>query len=264
MTKEKYLEILKTFMPSAEMREYLATQALNDKMIADIILGAPVPLETKLKWTTGNEHNEIKQALDALKLNNDEHFYLFDNWYDVEFGYEEYANRSFYDFESVLEHIRGEIAECWEYYDETSWYTLRKMVPAQHHTEHKANVCVYEYTLIKDKVCYFTKYVYINNALQAPDYRFSESIDLNLPVPFTVGDIVKIDCRPFAPVQQVEIAEIGDNQDFWSLLAEYFDEKEKKYKTGAVKNCSIFSNGYLPYLSPLYRIFKIKDKGELK
>lgn len=48
MDKEKYLEILKTFIPSVEMREYLATQELSDRKIADIILGAPVPLKTKL------------------------------------------------------------------------------------------------------------------------------------------------------------------------------------------------------------------------
>lgn len=254
MTKEKYLEILKTFMPSAEMREYLATQVLNDKKIADIILGAPVPLETKLKWTTGNDHNEIKQALDALKLNDDEHFYLFDNWYDDEFGNMEFPNRPFYDFNSVLKHIRDEITDCGEAYNETSWYTLKNMVQFKSKTKHKTSRCIYKYILIKDEVCFFTKYVYTNNTLQPPDYRFSESIDLNLPVPFTVGDIVNIDCRPFAPVQQVEITDIGDNHDCYSLVAEYFDKKEKKHKTCAVKNCFIFSNGYQPNLSPLYRI----------
>ncbi|MCM1285140.1 MAG: hypothetical protein NC213_08125 [Acetobacter sp.] len=257
MDKEKYLEILDTFIPSVEMQKYLADIKLNNKQISSIILGAPVSLETKLKWTTDNKHNEIKQALDALKLNNDEHFYLFDNWYDDEFGYEEFPNRPFYDFNSVLEHIRGEIAECWEYYDETNWYTLKKMVQFKSKTKHKTNRCVYKYILIKDEVCYFTKYFYTNNALQAPDYRFSESIDLNLPVPFTVGDIVNIDCRPFAPVKQVEITEIGDNHDCYSLVAEYFDKKDKKYKTCAVKNCFIFSNGYQPDLSPLYRISKV-------
>lgn len=82
MSKEKYLEILDKFISSVEMREYLVTQELNDRQISDLILGAPVSLETKLKWTTGNEHNEIKQALDELSLNPNEVFYLIDNWYD--------------------------------------------------------------------------------------------------------------------------------------------------------------------------------------
>lgn len=260
MIKEKYLEILKTFIESVEMQKYLADIELNDEQLLNIILGAPVPLETKLKWTTGNEHNEIKQAIDSLKLNNDEHFYLFDNWYDEELGYEKFPNRPFFDFNSVIEHIRGD----WNYYDETNWYTLRKMVPIKSDSKYKANVCVYEYTLIMDEVCYFTKYIYTNNVPQVPDYRFSESTDLNLPVPFKVGDIVNIDCRPFVPVQQVKITEVSDNHDCCSLQAEYYDEKEKKYKTEVVKNCFIFSNSYRPLLSPLYRISTVKDKGELK
>ena len=254
MDREKYLEILETFIPSVEMREYLASQELDDRKIADIILGAPVPLTTKLKYAKGEDYEEIKQALDALKLNDDEHFYLFDCWYDEEyFAYEEYPNRPFYDFKDVLEHIKDEIAECGEDYDETGWYTLRKMVRDPNNTKYKTNICAYEYTLIKDEVCYFYK----PNADEFADYRFSESTDLNLPVPFKVGDVVHIDCRPFAPVRQVKITETGDNHDCCSLQAEFYDNKEKKYKTGAVKHCFIFDNGYRPLLSPLYRISKV-------
>lgn len=82
MNKEKYLEILETFIPSVEMREYLATQELNDRWISKIILGAPVPLTTKLKYAAGEDYDEIKQAIDELNLKSNELFYLIDNWYD--------------------------------------------------------------------------------------------------------------------------------------------------------------------------------------
>lgn len=264
MNREKYLEILKTFIPSGEMREYLAAQDLSDRKITEIILGAPVSLTTKLQYVTGEAYEEIKQAIDNLKLHNDEHFYLFDNWYDEElFDYQEYPNRLSYDFNDVLEHIRNEILECGEEYDETSWYTLRKVVRDKNKTDYISYICVYEYTLIKDEVCYFTKNIIKNNTTEPADYRYGESTDLNLPVPFKVGDIVNIDCRPFAPVQQVRITETGDNHDCCSLQAEFYDKKEKEYKTGAVKHCFIFTSNYRPYLSPLYKIetYDSKEKN---
>lgn len=259
MNKEKYLEILETFIPSAEMREYLAGQELSDKQISDIILGAPVPLTTKLKYTTGEDYDEIKQAIDNLELNCEGHFFLFDNWYDDEFfESSQYPSRPFFAFSDVLEYIQNEIAECGEDYADTNWYTLSKWVRVENESDSNVHMCVYEYILIKDEICYFIKYNLKNT--DAPiniENRFLESTDLNLPVPFKVGDIVNIDCRPFAPVRQVKITEIGDNHDCCSLQAEYYDNKEKKYATGAVKHCSIFDNHYRPLLSPLYRMTKV-------
>ncbi|MDE6659454.1 MAG: hypothetical protein K2K01_05010, partial [Eubacterium sp.] len=145
MDKEKYLEILDTFIPSVEMREYLATQELSDRKIADIILGAPVPLHTKLKYATGEDYEEITQVLDE----------------------------------------KGEY------------------------------ICTYRFILIEDEVCYFDK----PNAQDFEDYRFFVSTDLNLPVPFKVGDVVKVDCRPFVLVKEITITAIGDNKDCCSSQA---------------------------------------------
>lgn len=254
MNKEKYIELLKTFIPSVEMQKYLADIKLNDKQISSIILGAPVSLDTKLKWTTGNEHNEIKQALDELSLNPNEVFYLIDNWYDEDI-YDEnsYGNAPFSSVEKVFEHIQEEIADCEGDYGDCNWYTLEKWA-----LDKNGNyLCTYRYILIEDKIMFFVRRKFLKNGLtRCADYRFFQSTDLNLPVPFKVGDIVNIDCRPFAPVRQVKITDIGDNQDCCSLQTEYYDEKEKKYKTGDVINCSVFPNGYLPLLSPLYRISK--------
>ena len=224
MDREKYLEILETFIPSVEMREYLATQELSDRWISNIILGAPVPLTTKLKYAAGEDYDEIKQAIDELNLKSNELFYLIDNWYDDDI-YDENGcgNAPFSNFEKVVEHI-----------------------------------CTYRYILIEDEVCFFEREEFLKNGLtRVHDYRFFNSTDLNLPVPFKVGDVVTIDCRPFAPVRQVKITGIGDNHDCCSLQAEFYDNKEKEYKTGAVKHCFIFDNGYRPNLSPLYRMSKV-------
>lgn len=251
MNRKQYQKILDTFIPSTEMRDYLATRELSDRKIADIILGAPVPLKTKLQYAIGEDYEELKQAIDELNLNSNELFYLIDNWYDEDI-YDEnsYGNAPFSSLEKVIKHIREEIDECGEELGRF-WYTLEKWVL----DENGNYICTYRYILIEDKVCFFKRNEILINVLTCSnDYRFFRSTDLNLPVPFKAGDIVNIDCRPFAPVQQVKITETGDNHDYSSLQAEFYDKKEKKYKTGAVKRCFIFDNGYRPLLSPLYRI----------
>lgn len=251
MDRKKYLKILKTFIPSVEMREFLATKELSDRKIANIILGAPVPLKTKLQYATGEDYEELKQSIDELNLKPNEVFYLIDNWYDEDI-YDENGcgNAPFLSLEKVIEHIREEIDECGEEYGDC-WYTLEKWVL----DENSNYICTYKYILIEDKVCFFVRKEFLKYGLtRVHDYRFFQSTNLNLPVPFKAGDIVSIDCRPFAPVQQVKITETGDNHDRSSLQAEFYDKKEKKYKTGAVKHCFIFTNNYRPNLSPLYRM----------
>lgn len=56
--------------------------------------------------------------------------------------------------------------------------------------------------LVEDEVCFFGREEFLKNGLtRVHDYRFFDSTDLNLPVPFKAGDVVNIDCRPFAPVR---------------------------------------------------------------
>ena len=50
LSREEYEDVLKVFIPSKEMREYLLTKELRQNEVKDIILGAPVALETKLKY----------------------------------------------------------------------------------------------------------------------------------------------------------------------------------------------------------------------
>ena len=142
MDREKYLEILETFIPSVEMREYLATQELSDRWISNIILGAPVPLTTKLKYAAGEDYDEIKQAIDELNLKSNELFYLIDNWYDDDI-YDENGcgNAPFSNFEKVVEHIREEIDECGEDLGDC-WYTVKKWVL----DENGKYICTYRYT----------------------------------------------------------------------------------------------------------------------
>ncbi len=46
---------------------------------------------------------------------------------------------------------------------------------------------------------------------------FCNCSDLNLPVPFVPGDIISIDCRPYAKVKHAVILQLGDNHDCCSV-----------------------------------------------
>ena len=77
--------------------------------------------------------------------------------------------------------------------------------------------------------------------------------DLNLPIPFRAGDIVTVDCRPFAPVSHAVILEVGDNFDCCCVQALY-RRRNGTWDTGAVKHGYILPGRELPQLSPLYRL----------
>ena len=96
------------------------------------------------------------------------------------------------------------------------------------------------------EVCYFS-----SSRREYPD--FSIYNDVNLPVPFHAGDIVTIDCRPFAPVSHAVILEVGDNRDCCCLQALYY-AGNGTWDMGAVKHGHVFPNGRSPALSPLYRL----------
>ena len=111
-----------------------------------------------------------------------------------------------------------------------------------------------EYTYIMDK----------NGSLgrMVEDQFFSVSPDLNLPVPYHPGDVLFIDCRPYAPgAFYCRLKEVGD--DCCGIQCEYVDE-EGNMETGALKHGDYFFNHreVEQYLSPLYRA-RIVSKYEL-
>ena len=94
------------------------------------------------------------------------------------------------------------------------------------------------------------------------DQFFSVSPDLNLPVPYHPGDVLFIDCRPYAPgAFYCRLKEVGD--DCCGIQCEYVDE-EGNMETGALKHGDYFFNHreVEQYLSPLYRA-RIVSKYEL-
>ena len=128
-----------------------------------------------------------------------------------------------------------------------------------------------EYTYIMDKDGEVQYYIHewnasnrLNGSLgrMVEDQFFSVSPDLNLPVPYHPGDVLFIDCRPYAPgAFYCRLKEVGD--DCCGIQCEYVDEKGK-VETGALKHGDYFFNHreVYQYLSPLYRA-KIVSKDKL-
>ena len=250
MDKETYFRLLDTFLPSEEMREYLKEKPiLPDSTILDLIIGAPVPLSEKVKWAWGNFKKEAEKALAELTLRPGEILTLTDAWYDEEIRDEKlWFNAPFLSWEKVMEHIHGEMAEYGDDWYDCQWYVLEKWIP----TEAGELEQSYTYWIIGDQIIFF---------YEEDDEFLMIRTDPNLPVPFHAGDILTIDCRPFAPVKRALLIERGDNCDCCCLQGLCLDEKTGRWRTGAVKHWSLFGHFLDPMYTPVYRLSRFE--GEL-
>lgn len=250
-------DILLEIFPSKEMAEYLSTQQLSAEKIADAVRGAPISLvrkrellyalaESSKETLYTEQADEIDQALRDLEAKTGELFYVWNYWVDPETWETDPDGLGPYlTIERAFQGIRED--EAFEEVSEDSlcWYAIEKWCP-----DGEGNLYTpITYFVVGDVICYFQKRR-ADTRICEPAYF--ESTNLNLPVPFRPGDIVKIDCRPFAPVAHAVIIEIGDNQGCCCLQS-LFPYGESQWSVGAVKHGHVYPHGY-PELSPLYRI----------
>lgn len=78
-------------------------------------------------------------------------------------------------------------------------------------------------------------------------------LSLNLPVPFRPGDILTVDCRPFAGPGRCLVLEVGDNRDCCCVQVLY-PCPGGRADIGALKHGHCFCSGVVQILSPLYRV----------
>lgn len=143
-----------------------------------------------------------------------------------------------------MKYINEEYAELEkdEKEDAVYWYGLEKYVPG---VVDELDM-PYEYTIAPNGEIWFTDNAYF------PHRDFASSQDLNLPVPFEIGDIITIDCRPFAPLKHAVIVEIGDNWGCCTVQCMWVDN-DGNINRGALKHSSVFDDKYFIQVSPLYR-----------
>lgn len=261
MDRTEKLHILRTFLLSEEMTDYLSGADLPEEAFADVVVGAPLPLETKARYARGEDKVRIEQALRELTLLPGELFSLTDAWYDLDSKDVKTAeNGLFLSFENALSAIRGEQAACGDGEEpgDCQWYTLKKWVP----DGLGSLVNTFAYTLLEDKPIFFRKRRGERENVTLFDDRFGGCIPaLDLPVPFAVGNVLRVDCRPFFPPLPALLLEKGDNRDCCCLQVLYRDTNGA-WRTAALKHGLLLKTlsgepcfaGYR--LSPLYRLAK--------
>lgn len=250
-------ELAERLFPSREMADYLAGRELSVSTLIETINGAPVPLREKLdifRSLAGQYGepfatlaNEVDEALQALVTKPGEFFYVKNCWPDYEQrdvdvdGMEPYP-----DLDKALDGIQRflEIEECVE--DSVYWFLLEKWALNGEGQYFRP----YTYTVADGEVLFYNK--------ENEGYLFDQSTNLNLPIPFHPGDLVRLDCAPFAFRRANSvILEVGGNCDCCCVQA-MFREENGNWSAGALKHSHAFPGNYRPLLSPLYRLSSIQ------
>ena len=285
--------ILDTFFSSSQaMRSHLLNAKIHKAQVLEMILGAPVPLTVKQEWLSKLSNKEpavfrdallldqleektnddlqvtirhlyeksftaaledVEEALEQTKLCDGEILYLKEYWYDDDLKGEKSSGAApFLSLSKALEYIRHDLKECDYNPGDTIWYVLEKWsLGDDGEMEHRCT-----YYLVGDEIVWFEKMKRDRHDRccwlpESYDYS-SESRNLDLPVPFEVGDIVLVDCTPFRPIKAAVIIEAGEGVMLQALV----QNEDGKWRTGAVRNTSLFSD--YPLVSSLYRMARLK------
>lgn len=146
--------------------------------------------------------------------------------------------------------------------EENIWYTLEKWLPKDDVSLDLIEVC--EFTFIGDKPCFYKNLRYIydkkfrerNRRQLMPENDFtlfSSGNGLDLPTPFRAGDILHVDCRPFAPKTIVTVTDNRSEFDCCNPQCEYTGENGEK-EQGALKHSHIYKENVIESVSPLYNL----------
>lgn len=258
-------EVLSCF-DSVDMKDYLRQNftELSTYDIGNIIVGALRPLKFKLELMEKclaqsqsffddvddqkyfKKYVELyKQAFEDMQIKQEEKavFLLNGYCYDDKEGYSWMVTRPFFCFEDALRYIKTE-REDWdcscEGTEDLVWFDIEKWSGA---------------TLVMTGKYVVSQYGEVWDYCRPNDYShdFGEvnAFCLNLPVPFTAGDVINIDCRPFAPRKTAVVLSVGDNKDCCSVQCLYVKD-DGKLGVGALKHTQFF-NVCDTKVSALYR-----------
>ncbi|MBQ8637032.1 MAG: hypothetical protein IJ423_03475 [Clostridia bacterium] len=277
------LKVIDEYIESKEMKEYLKNnnKHLQKWQIIDIICGARTDITQKYdtlkklaKFETPDEENDeftsytvtaehAKQLLDGLELKSGEVFEISEYGYDSEIKRKRlYGAEPSFSFQKAKKFVLDEYKEITkdmseeEIADISWWYCLEKYVP----DENENLIWTTYYTLSPNGEIWYadnTFQLQLKPAMRIGD--FDKSQNLNLPVSFEVGDIITIDCRPFAPIKHGVIIEKGDNRGCCSVQCAWV-KNNGDITVGALKHSTVFDNKTFVEVSPLYRAEVYKGK----
>lgn len=270
------IDIIDEFVKSLEMRDYYKNNPLTKLELIDLIINAPVSIGDKEACLAGlPAQDEYTSSLidqycreidfawcELLHFSKGAVFNLIEYWYDDEILCEKHSSGElFLSFEAAVDHIHQTIAEEEWNDDSTCWTVIEKWVPAENGKMMKT----YDYTLIRDMVvgfhCFDTEsnIIICGEKVRRP-HRSYLDVNLNLPIPFSPGDIVALDCRPFAPVKPALLLEVSDDCCGVQMLYEHDGMLNMDvYDTAALKHGHGYKDAWEhEYLHPLSYLYKLR------
>ena len=258
-------DVISKLVESETMRNYLLENAQNlqDRQILDLICGSRTALKRKIRLLkklaaeSGEEENEPggfresadygRWALRQLKAGPGEVFLGIEYGAEPDGRTEQYGSEPFFRLRDFWEAMKLDGEDGWS---DTAWCSIEKYVPEE--SGRLARTLRYIVSPAVGEIWFFDE-PYPKKHGSIDIIPFSDSRHLNLPVPFCLGDIITVDCRPFAPVRHGVILEVGDNIGCYCVQCLY-QTKSGLLQTGALKHGSLFSDTqWWPEVSPLYR-----------
>ena len=262
---------------SDDMKGYLAAHfiELSSADLIDIVIGALRPMEFKLNLLTElarwfphplEEMDDFydfepyielyNSGLDETK-NNESGVYLlkqYDHHETDGYSWEDYI--TFQSFQAAVAYIKDNAAEWldWTFGAETvdealTWFEIEKW-NGNERMSLRGTYTVSKYGEVWD---YCAKDNHLHHKFGA-----SNALSLYLPVPFIAGDVISIDCRPFAPYKHGVVLSVGDNVDCCCVQCLYV-KSDGILGVGALKHSHVFDDGYTPFVSPLYKAQKVQE-----
>lgn len=269
-------EIIGTLIKDGAFAEYLTKANLSEYDMAKLVCHAPISLFEKQSFYqrlleekndgSGNVgdgfsyENYLRiatKAINDLNLPKDGTFLLvghsFDNGYD-----EQFECAPFRSYRAVQKYLNETFDEGGE---KNIWYTLEKWLPESEETLGLTEVC--EFTFIGKDPCFYKNLRYFydkkfrernrRQLLPENDFTlFSSGNNLNLPTPFRAGDILHVDCRPFAPKTTVKVI-YNKGLDCCGTVCSYTN-KNGETALGALKHSHIYKENVIESVSPLYNL----------
>ncbi len=247
--------IIPDFIESEDMKNYLIENAekLSKHQILDMIGYARKSFEEKYKALKAlakfeNDENlngeqtfksameEAEYVIQSMTVDKDE-MLLLTRW-----TFDEGNHSASIVFTEPYTSFEKAIQRMKELYisEEMIWYELEK---------YQLNGNEYEKTF--EYIADNTGLIWSAEYAESVHLDFCGCSDLNLPVPFEPGDIISIDCRPYANVKNAVILRIDDNHDCCSVQCASVSTFNGEIIIGALKHPHLIFEKHIG-ISPLY------------
>lgn len=270
--KSELKEQVLSCIASSDMRKYLSDNYMDlcSWDLIAIIVGSQKPLDFKLNLLKKlselfphpfaeldscydfEPYVELYEAaISDMKPNAERtEVYLLTqyNYHETD-GQESALYIPFFSFDAAIQYIKTDVNDWLDWSraesieEALTWFEIEKWV-GNDRTSLKATYTISKYGEIWD-------YRPVKNDLHH-EFGMDNALGLYLPVPFAAGDVITIDCRPFAPFKHGVIVSIGDNHDCCCVQCLYA-KSDGTIDVGALKHSHVFDDGFTPYISPLYR-----------